>query len=40
MGRSPRRYRGKDVVEWPNPMGYNDLAIESGSHGFLGWNLS
>ncbi len=26
--RSPRRYRGKDVVEWLDQMGYYDLAID------------
>jgi putative flavoprotein involved in K+ transport len=26
--RSPRRYRGKDVVEWLDQMGYYDLSIE------------
>lgn len=26
--RSPRRYRGKDVVDWLNQLGYYDLTIE------------
>ncbi len=27
--RSPRRYRGKDVVDWLDQMGYYDLSIEN-----------
>ena len=31
--RSPRRYRGKDVVQWLEEMGYYDIAIEDHPDG-------
>jgi putative flavoprotein involved in K+ transport len=37
-GRAPRRYRGKDIIEWLDTIGFFDLSIEQMPPGSTRWD--